>query len=84
MFGIKWGEGDDQMTDDQYITTGDLEREFKALAFAMHQRFDAVEKRLDRVEKRLGAVEADLKLVRSATWDRLEEERNLAAVQGDR
>ena len=65
------------MADDQQITIGDLKREFQALAFAMHQRFDKVEQRLD-------AVEADLKLVKAATWDRLEEERNLAAVQGDR
>ena len=34
------------MADDQQITIGDLKREFQALAFAMHQRFDKVEQRL--------------------------------------
>ena len=61
------------MADDQQITIGDLKREFQALVFAMHQRFD-------KVEQRLVAVEADLKSVKAATWDRLEEERNLVAV----
>lgn len=74
------------MADDQYVTISDLkrelERENKALVFALNQRFDQIDRRLDGVDRRLDKIETDLKLVKAATWDRLEEERNLAGVRG--
>ena len=46
------------------------------------QRLDAIEDRLGKIENRLGTLEADMKLVKAATHDQLEAERNLAAVRG--
>ena len=48
----------------------------------INERLDRIESRLDRIESRLDKLESEMKLVKAATWERLEEERNLDSVRG--
>lgn len=58
-----------------------LDRKLKeALDAKLAENLAPLYARLRGIEARLKGMEADIELVKAATWDRLEEERNEAAI----